>query len=91
MLIGQLSTALTVLGFRQVARSRNGSRYFVYPPGSHRLRIGDHDLPPLWLARHKNTVLSYTTEPTIKDDLPLVAIDIAIRFVVSVAARTAKW
>lgn len=91
VLIGQLATELKLLGFRQVARSRNGSRYFVYPPGSHRLRIANHDLPPLWSIRHQNTVLSYTAQSATKDEVPLVAFDIAIRFIASVAARTGKW
>lgn len=91
LLIGQLANELKLLGFRQVARSRNGSRYFVYPPGSHRLRIANHDLPTLWADRFTGTVFSYTARVATKDELPMIAFDIAVRFAASVAARTGKW
>lgn len=86
-LIGEVASQLQRLGFLSVSKSSNGSRYFTYPPLRFRLRISDHALPPTVASRFPGTVLSVKLDPITVDEIPLVVIEIGIRYLAAAHAR----
>lgn len=88
LLIGHMSSALIYLGFRPAFRSRSGSRYLRYRDTPFQIRISDHRWSRYNSDRQPQVIRSVALQPVPQEDIQGLALELAIRFLVQVDART---
>jgi hypothetical protein len=86
--LAEIASALGRLGFKQIASSPTGSRYFSYENSQFRFRLSTHKWTIFNHQRNMQVISSYVLRRQIaQQDVEPIALNIAVRFVL----RSRDW
>jgi hypothetical protein len=87
-LVPILANELRNLGFRLAYKSPTGSHYLAWPKTPFQLRVSDHKYSRRSAKAQAQVVKNFVPPPTAAADVPGLALDVGIGFIIRAKLRT---